>query len=185
VVSIAWGDGVVSGHADLDAFTPATGGNAGLASDAHSFASSGEFTVFATITDDDGGIGSATSVVLVMTAEEALDWLIDQLPPGKARDYLDGSNDGAAENGAIDHLRAGQTSAAMTMIVLAMRNITDPDLQATLALIAQSIATETYSNALPAVQNRMEPHLAAGAAAMASRDWQRAVEAFAQAVYRA
>ncbi|MHB0970225.1 MAG: hypothetical protein ACYC7A_02950 [Thermoanaerobaculia bacterium] len=184
VVSIDWGDGVVSGQADLDAFTAASGGNAGSASDAHAYASSGEFTVFATITDDDGGIGSATSVVLVMTAEEALDWLIDQLPPGKARDYLDGSNGGAAENGAIDHLRRGQTAAAMTMIVLAMRNIDDPDLQATLALIAQSIATEAYASALPAVQRRMEPHLAAGAAAMAAHDWQRAVEAFAQTVYR-
>jgi hypothetical protein len=184
VVSIAWGDGAVSGHADLDAFMPATGGNTGVANDAHSFASSGEFTVFATITDDDGGIATATSVVLVMTAEEALDWLIAQLPPGKARDYLDGSNDGAAANGAIDHLRRGQTAAAMTMIVLAMRNIADPDLQATLALIAQSIATEAYASALPAVQKRIEPYLAAGAAAMVSRDWEAAVEAFAQAVYR-
>lgn len=183
-LSVDWGDGFVAAHPDLDTFTAATGGVIGSATDVHSYATSGDFLVFNTITDDDGGLSSSTSTLQVMTAEEALDWVIDQLPPGKARDHLDGSNNGAANNGAIDHLEAGRRGTALTMIALALRSITDNDLRATLALIAQSIATQAYAEAPPNKQPNALPYLTAGAAQVTAGNYEAAVASFIDAVHR-
>ena len=183
-LSINWGDGFVSAHADLDSFAAATGGATGSATDGHTYAASGTFGVENTITDDDGGASSTTSPLRVMSPAEALDWVIDQLPPGKARDYLAGNNDGAARNGAIHHLESGRRGTALTMIALAMRTITDNDLRATLALIAQSIATEAYGEAPPKKQAAAAPYLQAGIAAVAAGEYAAAVEAFIDAVHR-
>ena len=182
--SIAWGDGTSSAHQELDTFTPATGGNTGSLTDAHVFNAAGEFVVESTIADDDGGVANTSAPVRVLTAEEALELVIDQLPPGKAREHLDGSNAGAAKNGAIDHLEAGRRAPALTMISLAMRTITDDDLKATLAIVAHSIAMEAYAEATAAKRAAMTPYLSAATAHLTAGEWESAVDAFIDAVHR-
>jgi hypothetical protein len=172
-LTVDWADGTLSLQADLDTFSPATGGFVGSATDVHAYTTSGDFIVFNTITDDDGGLSSSASPLRVMTAEEALDWVIDQLSPGKAKEHLDGSNNGAANNGAIDHLQADRPQTALTMIGLAMRYISDNDIKATLALIAQSIAVD--AGATPA-------ELQEGIAQIAAGNYEAAVESFRKAL---
>jgi hypothetical protein len=169
---IGWGDGATSSHADLDAFTPATGGVVGSVKDAHAFAAPGTFSVSLEVADDDGGIGAAALSLQVIDAAGAIQSVIDALDaliatttgPGrkalqKARDDLAGSNGGGANNGALDELDGHQLVAAIVKIASAIDELDAAEaatgldltnLKATLVLAAEAIGNKAYLEAVAA-----------------------------------
>ncbi len=106
----------------------------------------------ASVTDDDGGVGNQTASVTVVDASGALANVIDLLTPladnpdiQTAIDWLQGEQDGLAENGARDMLDRDDPFAAILMLKSAMlcleaAEVSDPllDLSAIKGLIALS-----------------------------------------------
>ncbi|HEV8200982.1 MAG TPA: hypothetical protein VGS03_13250 [Candidatus Polarisedimenticolia bacterium] len=170
--SVDWSDGTISQHADLDAFTGATGGVIGSLKEGHTYTTPGEHVVNPQVLDDDGGLLSPSTTVNVLSARDALQLLIDQLDVliagstgsqraawQSVRDLLDGNLQGDPYNGAIDKLDSDDLEAAVVRIVQAIdalrtaRSVTGvdtTDMQALLAMSAWSIAVEAQKDAIAA-----------------------------------
>ncbi|HZN03157.1 MAG TPA: hypothetical protein VFD06_06170, partial [Candidatus Polarisedimenticolia bacterium] len=162
----------ISQHADLDAFSGATGGLTGSLTEGHTYTTPGEQLVNLQVLDDDGGLLSPTTTVNVLDARGAILLLIDQIDVRIAgstgshraawqavRDLLDGNLLGDPSNGAIDKLDADDLEAAVLRVIQsigALRNATlvtgtdTTDMQAMLALSAWSIAVEAQKDAIAA-----------------------------------
>jgi hypothetical protein len=170
--SIAWGDGSVD--TSFDAFSSATNGVVGRLSDAHAFAAPGTYDVVATVTDDDGGASQVTRQVEVLSLEDAIESVADQLTtligtaatPGiaaallAARDELIGNNAGKSNNGALDKLQADDPIAAIVKLRAAISDLALAEsrgagdlsgLKDLLGLVAEGIATAKYQAALAAI----------------------------------
>jgi len=167
-----WYDGTVSQHADLDAFTGATGGVIGSLSEGHTYQTPGEQLLNLQVLDDDGGLLSPTTTVNILDARGAIQLLITEIDvlignsTGTARnawqavrDLLDGNLLGDPANGAIDKLDAGDREAAVVRIIQAIEalriatqvtGVDTKDMQQLLALSAWSIAVETQKDAIAA-----------------------------------
>jgi hypothetical protein len=76
---IDWGDGEVYTQADFDSFSDCLGWATGTAAATHAYLQTGTFDVTFTVTDDDGGVGTATVQIEVIDAAAAAEAAIDDL----------------------------------------------------------------------------------------------------------
>ncbi|MGH9869674.1 MAG: hypothetical protein ACREAA_16105 [Candidatus Polarisedimenticolia bacterium] len=170
--SVFWYDGTISQHADLDAFTGATGGVTGSVLEKHVYETPGEQLINLQILDDDGGLLSPTTTVKILDARGAIQEVIGQIDVllsgstgatrgawQAVRDLLDGNHLGDPSNGAIDKLDADDLETAVLRVIQAieaLRNATlvtgvdTTDMKAMLALSAWSIAVEAQKDAIAA-----------------------------------
>jgi len=100
----------------------------------------GEHTVTFTVEDSDGGLGSDSETVRVVSVPEGLEEIVQMLRPYaanrrvlKAIGDLEGQNDGKASNGVLDLLEKDNLNAALVHMGHAIRELTaaqkmDPDL---------------------------------------------------------
>ena len=133
----------------------------------HVYQTAGIYPITVTVTDDDGGAGSAAANITVVDPAEAAQSAIEDLESiltdpdldPEVADALDdaiveleGANDGASSSGAIDKIDGGQWNAALVKIAKAIQDLeavedSDPTLdfsatKETLALIAKSVALD-------------------------------------------
>ena len=132
--SLNWGDGVIDPETSFASFQDAFGGAVGSLGHSHRYLGAGTFPINLAVPDDDGGVGSATASVRVVTAEQALTEIVAMLdaliaPTSgkiprkflmKARDHIDGERLGAASNGAIDLLQLADRTAAYNLVLQAI-----------------------------------------------------------------
>jgi hypothetical protein len=153
---IAWGDG---SQVINPAISPLTV--------SHAYQAPGTYSITVTVTDDDGGAGSAAANLIVVDPSEAAQSAIEDLEsilvvpgldPGVAAALedtiveLEGANDGASNSGAIDKIDGEQWNAALVKIAKAIQDLegaedSDPNLDFSeikeeLALIAKSVAVD-------------------------------------------
>ncbi|UCG38332.1 MAG: PKD domain-containing protein [bacterium] len=117
---VVWGDGAVT---DLGALT-------GPVQVRHSFAVPGSHPVTFTVADDDGGTGSDSQTIRVVSLLEGLGEIVEMLRPHAGNRHvhnaigdLEGQSEGLAANGAIDLLEKDNTNAALVHIRHAIREL--------------------------------------------------------------
>lgn len=168
--TIDWGDGSPP-DTSFDVFASAYGGATGRLEDSRAFPAPGNFTVTATVTDDDGGSSSQQFTVAVLSLEQAIGDVVDDLNAliaqqtnariaaalRAARDELTGNRASTPPtNGALDKLADNDPVSAITKIRASISNLITAesrgagDLSAfkdLLGLVAEAIATGVYSTA--------------------------------------
>jgi hypothetical protein len=166
---VSWSDGGVD--TSFDAFVSATNGATGRLEDHHIFTQPGTFTIRATVTDDDGGASSRELTVEVLSLEDAIEHVADELTAlidaatdprvkaalSSARDELIGNLGGTPPtNGAIDKLEDDDPVGAITKIRAAISYLQTAEsrgagdlssLKDLLGLVAEGIATSAYTEA--------------------------------------
>jgi PKD domain len=174
VATLDWGDGSIVPSDEFDQFVDSTGGTIGYAQDSHVFTVPGMYDLTLQVGDDDGGLDEATVTVEVIDARAAVRSVIeriDALLVGEtdpdvvqallaARAKLDGSNLGAANNGAIDDIDSGDLEAALVKMEAAVIFLEEAEaagagdlgsLKTLLGLAAWSMAQVAYVEAQEAV----------------------------------
>jgi hypothetical protein len=156
--TLAWGDGALDAQGAFTIFDEAFGDGTGGATHKHRYARAGTFGIELSVTDDDGGVGRASAVVDVRTAEQAVEEviaLLDALIAGtvdaevrkeleRARKALAGNPNG--ENGALDKIRDGEGGAAIAFLQEAISRLQragalGTDVATLIALLEQVIAS--------------------------------------------
>lgn len=209
VADIDWGD------RNSSALGPVT---SPLTSNLHAYQAAGTYTITIRVTDDDGGIGTAETTVTVVEPVVAtqktitdLKTLVKDSSLGSTtamaiRDaliWLEGSNDGRANNGALDHLQTGDWNAALQKIKQAIQSLkvaeaAQPNLDLRVAKhllswTAQSVTLDVISQAetaanSPAKQQKVSQAkslLIKGEVLLATRDYLGAVAKFQDALQKA
>jgi hypothetical protein len=170
---VDWGDG--ASDTSFTTFSDAHGGATGRLQQAHVFAGAGTFTITATVTDDDGGATTTTRTIHVLSPEDLIKSVADQLTQliaattndkiasalRSARDELIGNHGGKPPtNGATDKLDAGDPSGAITKLraaigdLIAAESLGSGDLTSlkdSLGLAAEAIATGVLQQAHTAI----------------------------------
>lgn len=156
VASIEWGDGTSS------AATVTESGGSGTLKARHTWRTEGTFTVTATVTDDDGGVGTRQTTVVVTDAAGTVCGLAPLITPmlsdttlkkstvtalTKLIGLIQGNNDGRAANGACDMLEKGNYVAAVVKIAGAV------------AIIEGLVAKDDLSPAQEAVLRQVKARL--------------------------
>jgi hypothetical protein len=130
---LAWGDATVDLDGVFEEFTQATGGEFGAVGHTHRYLTPGSYTPTLDVEDDDHGVGTVSSSLLVVSPEQAiLDMIarIDVLLAGTAdrtskkyltagRRALTGTNPPRTSDGALPQLRAGNEEAAAAFVGVA------------------------------------------------------------------
>jgi hypothetical protein len=154
---LAWGDGAVDLQTAFTMFDEAFGDATGAASQTHRYALPGTYAPGLSVSDDDGGTGTGSAVVRVLTPEQAVEEILDLLDDviagttdarvlkdlEKARRALAGNPNG--NNGALDKIRDGNTQAAIAHLRQAIDRLRQAEAQgadvgALIALLEQVIA---------------------------------------------
>jgi len=126
--TIAWGDGSVEAQAVFASFDEAFGDRTGGLSQTHHYTIAGSFPIALSVRDDDGGLGNDSTVVRVVTPEQAVQEIISMLDSviasttdkqvrnelEKARKALAG--DPYGNNGALEKIRDGNRQAAIAFL---------------------------------------------------------------------
>jgi hypothetical protein len=126
--TLAWGDGLVEPQTAFTTFAEAFGRGTGAVSHRHRFTLAGLRPVALSVTDDDGGVGTESTVVRVVTPQQAVEEivaLLDGVIAGttngnvrkdleKARKALFGNPNG--NNGALEKIRDGHNQAAIAFL---------------------------------------------------------------------
>jgi PKD domain len=170
---VDWGDG--SSDTAFDTYSDARSGALGVLRDAHAFATPGTYDIRATITDDDGAATPVTISVEVVSLEDVVQAVADDLTDliaaatdaevaaalRNAREELLGNHDGKPPtNGALDKLEADDAVGAITKLRAAISYLMlaessgAGDLSAMedlLGLVAEAIAGGAYQEAQLAV----------------------------------
>ena len=205
--TVDWGDGTPL-HTSFGSFSGATNGAEGKLVDRHAFTVPGTHTITTTITDDDLGATPAALTVTVLSLEDAIESLAEQLTQliaattdprvasalGAARDELIGNHTGKPPtNGALDKLEDDDPVDAITKLKAAIANLVTAEargagdltaLKDMIGLVAEGIATAGYSDAEQAVHppNAGEARaLASIAQLIATGDQQLANDQYASA----
>jgi hypothetical protein len=158
-----------------DATVDALGAVSDTVRASHIYAVPGEYEVTLIVTDDDGGVGTASAEIKIVDAAGAITEAVDHLTALAAdpnldvdavdaiRDAIDkliGSKGGRGRNGALDELAKGNLNAALEKIKQALSYLekaeaADPNLDLTnveglLTLAAKSVAAEAITQATAA-----------------------------------
>lgn len=173
--TVDWGDGTTS--TTFDSFTDANGGVVGELRATRTYVSAGAHVITTTVTDDDGGATVVSRTIQVLSLEDALSAVAEQLTVligsaangwiaaalTAARDDLIGNHTGKPPtNGALDKLEVKDPVAAITKIQAAIADLTQAEslgagdlsaLKDLLGLAAQGIATAAEQKALAAIPN--------------------------------
>jgi hypothetical protein len=130
--TLAWGDGGVDPQTAFTAFDEAFGDGTGSLSQTHRYTVAGSHPIALTVTDDDGDLGAESTVVRVVTPQQAVEEIVGLLDAAiaaatngnvekdleKARKALFGNPNG--KNGALEKIRAGNNQAALAFLQQAL-----------------------------------------------------------------
>jgi hypothetical protein len=130
--TLAWGDGAVDRETAFTSFDEAFGDGTGAVSHRHRYTVAGSPAITLSVTDDDGDVGAESTVVRVVTPQQAVQEilvLLDNAIAGttdgnvlkdleKARKALFGNPNG--KNGALEKIRAGNNPAAIAFLQQAL-----------------------------------------------------------------
>ncbi|MFL6237215.1 MAG: PKD domain-containing protein, partial [Thermoanaerobaculia bacterium] len=133
--TLVWGDGSVDPQTAFTTFDEAFGDGTGAVSQRHRYTQAGTFPIALSVTDDDGGVGTQSTTVRVVTPQQAVEeiiHLLDSTIAGttdpnvlkdleKARKALFGNPNG--NNGALDKIRNGNTQAAIAFLQQAISSL--------------------------------------------------------------
>lgn len=167
--TVDWGDGTPL----VAAVVTQSAGSGTIQVAPHAYASPGPKTITVTVTDDDGGVGQTTVIIVVLTGSQAMGDVLadlraiaaDPAQPDAVRAaaaqavvLLDGVRDGLANNGSLDKLRDGDDAAALLKlrdviaVLMAVPETSRPPEMTLdayiLARIAESVATGHYDAAV-------------------------------------
>jgi hypothetical protein len=124
---IDWGDGMIQPSSGFDHFVDCTGIGEGFAHSVHPYLAAGTYTIALEVTDNDGGVGTATRDLEVVDAAAAAEEVVESLAAHAdnprvqaAIDMLQGEQEGLGENGALDKLDQGNLNAALEKFKLAI-----------------------------------------------------------------
>jgi hypothetical protein len=134
--TLAWGDGSVDLETAFTTFDEAFGDATGAVSHSHRYLLAGSYPIELSVTDDDGGLDAETSIVRVVTPEQAVEEVVGLLDTAiagttdgdvrkeleEARKALAGSNS-ESNNGALDKIRAGNDQAAIAHLQQAIDHL--------------------------------------------------------------
>lgn len=126
--TLSWGDGAVDPNTTFTMFNEAFGDGTGALTHAHRYTLAGSYPIALTVTDDDGGMDAESTVVRVVTPEQAVAEIIGLLDGviasttnsrilkdlQKARKALAGNANG--NNGALNKIRNGNDQAAIAFL---------------------------------------------------------------------
>jgi hypothetical protein len=169
-----FGDGTTLESDEFDSFSDASGGATGRLSQSHRYRAPGTYTIALEVEDDDGGVTAATSTVTVVSPAQVIGWVVKEIDRllatitnqkavralRDARDNLVGSNNGSANNGALDALEGGDLVAALEKIKAAIEALGRAEaagagdlrsLKYLLGFTAESVAEGAYQEAETAV----------------------------------
>ena len=167
--SVNWGDGTID--TAFASWSDTHNGLGGSLTQSHTFTASGVYNVTTTVTDDDQGATPVTLQIRVMTPEEAIKFLAEQLnglitaatnARIKAaliavRDDLIGNKTGQPPtNGALDKLTAKDPSAAIVKLTAAIGHLSYAEsigagnqsaMKDLIGMVAEAIAKSAYDQA--------------------------------------
>jgi hypothetical protein len=169
-----FGDGTVVESSAFDLFSDAHGGVTGQVKQRHRYRTSGTYTITLEVSDDDGGVTTATKTITVVTPAYIVGGVVNQIDQllaattnrvviralRDARDNLAGHNDGSAHDGALDALASDDLIAALEKIGSAMESLQRAEsagagdlsnLKDLLGLAGESIAQGAYQEAVDAI----------------------------------
>lgn len=156
--TLAWGDGSVEPQTAFLTFDEAFGDGTGAVSHTHRYLLAGVHPIALSVADDDGGVGTESTAVRVVTPQQAVEeiiGLLDGLIAGttdgdirrdleKVRKALFGSPNG--KNGALEKIRDGNNQAAIAFLHQAISWLQRAkedggDVAALIALLEQVVAS--------------------------------------------